>query len=223
MGGCLCGGGGVGGVCEAEAQLLRGRGSLGGGGCEGEGAVLGVPVWGRGGLVRGRGCMWGRGCIWGVTEGGGAAQRREEGGVALSCLGARPGGRGRGFCATCVGRSWGAGGGARVRGWGFRHCLHPLGRVFWGAWGGMLTPPPPPPCSSPPPGSMAEGWVECPALGPGWKRREAFRKSGATCGRTDTYYKRYPSPTLCMLGCPPPLFPLPPPQRGPWNTSSSLL
>ncbi|XP_069630535.1 methyl-CpG-binding domain protein 1-like isoform X3 [Haliaeetus albicilla] len=45
---------------------------------------------------------------------------------------------------------------------------------------------------SPPPGSMAEGWVECPALGPGWKRREAFRKSGATCGRTDTYYK---SPT----------------------------
>lgn len=39
---------------------------------------------------------------------------------------------------------------------------------------------------------MAEGWVECPALGPGWKRREAFRKSGATCGRTDTYYQ---SPT----------------------------
>ncbi|XP_075594893.1 LOW QUALITY PROTEIN: methyl-CpG-binding domain protein 1-like [Balearica regulorum gibbericeps] len=39
---------------------------------------------------------------------------------------------------------------------------------------------------------MAEGWVECPALGPGWKRREAFRKSGATCGRTDTYYR---SPT----------------------------
>ncbi|GAB0202343.1 methyl-CpG-binding domain protein 1 [Grus japonensis] len=36
---------------------------------------------------------------------------------------------------------------------------------------------------------MAEGWVECPALGPGWKRREAFRKSGATCGRTDTYYR----------------------------------
>ncbi|KAM9257806.1 methyl-CpG-binding domain protein 1-like, partial [Morus bassanus] len=39
---------------------------------------------------------------------------------------------------------------------------------------------------------MAEGWEECPALGPGWKRREAFRKSGATCGRTDTYYQ---SPT----------------------------
>ncbi|KAM6289270.1 LOW QUALITY PROTEIN: methyl-CpG-binding domain protein 1-like [Aegotheles albertisi] len=37
-----------------------------------------------------------------------------------------------------------------------------------------------------------EGWVECPALGPGWQRREAFRKSGATCGRTDTYYR---SPT----------------------------
>ncbi|XP_072705012.1 methyl-CpG-binding domain protein 1-like [Ciconia boyciana] len=39
---------------------------------------------------------------------------------------------------------------------------------------------------------MAEGWEDCPALGPGWKRREAFRKSGATCGRTDTYYQ---SPT----------------------------
>ncbi|XP_053908200.1 methyl-CpG-binding domain protein 1 isoform X2 [Cuculus canorus] len=39
---------------------------------------------------------------------------------------------------------------------------------------------------------MAQGWTECPALGPGWQRREAFRKSGATCGRTDTYYK---SPT----------------------------
>ncbi|XP_055646050.1 methyl-CpG-binding domain protein 1-like [Falco peregrinus] len=39
---------------------------------------------------------------------------------------------------------------------------------------------------------MTEDWVECPALGPGWKRREAFRKSGATCGRTDTYYQ---SPT----------------------------
>ncbi|XP_077028697.1 LOW QUALITY PROTEIN: methyl-CpG-binding domain protein 1 [Agelaius phoeniceus] len=39
---------------------------------------------------------------------------------------------------------------------------------------------------------MAEGWAECPALGPGWQRREAFRKSGATSGRSDTYYK---SPT----------------------------
>ncbi|XP_059588501.1 methyl-CpG-binding domain protein 1 isoform X7 [Alligator mississippiensis] len=40
--------------------------------------------------------------------------------------------------------------------------------------------------------AMAQDWVDCPALGPGWKRREAFRKSGATCGRTDTYYQ---SPT----------------------------
>ncbi|XP_059265620.1 methyl-CpG-binding domain protein 1 isoform X3 [Mustela nigripes] len=39
---------------------------------------------------------------------------------------------------------------------------------------------------------MAEDWLECPALGPGWKRREVFRKSGATCGRSDTYYQ---SPT----------------------------
>ncbi|XP_063495774.1 methyl-CpG-binding domain protein 1 isoform X23 [Symphalangus syndactylus] len=39
---------------------------------------------------------------------------------------------------------------------------------------------------------MAEDWLDCPALGPGWKRREVFRKSGATCGRSDTYYQ---SPT----------------------------
>uniref|UniRef100_A0A6I8PAD0 Methyl-CpG-binding domain protein 1 n=1 Tax=Ornithorhynchus anatinus TaxID=9258 RepID=A0A6I8PAD0_ORNAN len=39
---------------------------------------------------------------------------------------------------------------------------------------------------------MVEDWMDCPALGPGWKRRESFRKSGATCGRTDTYYQ---SPT----------------------------
>ncbi|XP_029467463.1 methyl-CpG-binding domain protein 1 isoform X7 [Rhinatrema bivittatum] len=39
---------------------------------------------------------------------------------------------------------------------------------------------------------MTEDWTDCPLLGPGWKRREAFRKSGATCGRTDTYYQ---SPT----------------------------
>lgn len=38
---------------------------------------------------------------------------------------------------------------------------------------------------------MAEDWLDCPALGPGWKRREVFRKSGATCGRSDTYYQRY--------------------------------
>ncbi|XP_053857858.1 methyl-CpG-binding domain protein 1 isoform X6 [Vidua macroura] len=43
-----------------------------------------------------------------------------------------------------------------------------------------------------PPRRMAEGWAECPALGPGWQRREAFRKSGATSGRSDTYYR---SPT----------------------------
>ncbi|XP_065427487.1 methyl-CpG-binding domain protein 1 isoform X12 [Chrysemys picta bellii] len=36
---------------------------------------------------------------------------------------------------------------------------------------------------------MSEGWVDCPTLGPGWKRREAYRRSGATCGRTDTYYQ----------------------------------
>ncbi|XP_032530275.1 methyl-CpG-binding domain protein 1 [Chiroxiphia lanceolata] len=43
-----------------------------------------------------------------------------------------------------------------------------------------------------PPPRMAEGWADCPALGPGWQRREAFRKSGATSGRSDTYYR---SPT----------------------------
>ncbi|EGW05868.1 Methyl-CpG-binding domain protein 1, partial [Cricetulus griseus] len=35
---------------------------------------------------------------------------------------------------------------------------------------------------------MAGDWQDCPALGPGWKRREAFRKSGASCGRSDIYY-----------------------------------
>ncbi|XP_071458859.1 methyl-CpG-binding domain protein 1 isoform X11 [Marmota flaviventris] len=39
---------------------------------------------------------------------------------------------------------------------------------------------------------MAEDWLDCPALGPGWKRREVYRKSGVTCGRSDTYYQ---SPT----------------------------
>ncbi|XP_064150605.1 methyl-CpG-binding domain protein 1 isoform X20 [Loxodonta africana] len=39
---------------------------------------------------------------------------------------------------------------------------------------------------------MAEDWLDCPALGPGWKRREVLRKSGVTCGRSDTYYE---SPT----------------------------
>ncbi|PNI70080.1 MBD1 isoform 8 [Pan troglodytes] len=41
---------------------------------------------------------------------------------------------------------------------------------------------------------MAEDWLDCPALGPGWKRREVFRKSGATCGRSDTYYQRRQDP-----------------------------
>ncbi|XP_078520867.1 methyl-CpG-binding domain protein 1 isoform X4 [Lissotriton helveticus] len=39
---------------------------------------------------------------------------------------------------------------------------------------------------------MTEGWEDCRLLGPGWKRREVFRKSGFTCGKTDTYYQ---SPT----------------------------
>lgn len=58
--------------------------------------------------------------------------------------------------------------------------------------------PLPPPCCRPlllPVAPMAEEWLDCPALGPGWKRREVFRKSGATCGRSDTYYQRY------WLGC----------------------
>ncbi|GAB1301859.1 Methyl-CpG-binding domain protein 1 [Apodemus speciosus] len=37
---------------------------------------------------------------------------------------------------------------------------------------------------------MAEAWQDCPALGPGWKRREVFRKTGASCGRSDIYYQR---------------------------------
>ncbi|XP_044523481.1 methyl-CpG-binding domain protein 1-like isoform X1 [Gracilinanus agilis] len=41
----------------------------------------------------------------------------------------------------------------------------------------------------PPRSSMADAWLDCPVLGPGWKRRETFRKSGATCGRSDTYYQ----------------------------------
>uniref|UniRef100_H2ZZ78 Methyl-CpG binding domain protein 1 n=1 Tax=Latimeria chalumnae TaxID=7897 RepID=H2ZZ78_LATCH len=35
---------------------------------------------------------------------------------------------------------------------------------------------------------MSEGWEECPLLGPGWKRREALRRSGASFGKSDTYY-----------------------------------
>lgn len=41
-----------------------------------------------------------------------------------------------------------------------------------------------------PEASMAESWQDCPALGPGWKRRESFRKSGASFGRSDIYYQR---------------------------------
>ncbi|KAH0503609.1 Methyl-CpG-binding domain protein 1 [Microtus ochrogaster] len=40
--------------------------------------------------------------------------------------------------------------------------------------------------------SIAQDWQDCPALGPGWKRPEYFRKSGASCGHSDTYYR---SPT----------------------------
>uniref|UniRef100_A0A8C5QQX4 MBD domain-containing protein n=1 Tax=Leptobrachium leishanense TaxID=445787 RepID=A0A8C5QQX4_9ANUR len=31
-------------------------------------------------------------------------------------------------------------------------------------------------------------WEDCPVLGAGWKRREVFRKSGASLGKTDVYY-----------------------------------
>ncbi|XP_018084141.1 uncharacterized protein mbd1.L isoform X2 [Xenopus laevis] len=36
---------------------------------------------------------------------------------------------------------------------------------------------------------MSEGWEDWPLLGPGWKRRNVVRKSGATCGHSDTYYR----------------------------------
>ncbi|XP_073455965.1 methyl-CpG-binding domain protein 1-like isoform X3 [Aquarana catesbeiana] len=39
---------------------------------------------------------------------------------------------------------------------------------------------------------MSEGWEDWPLLGPGWKRRTAVRKSGQSCGHSDTYYQ---SPT----------------------------
>ncbi|KAJ7317586.1 hypothetical protein JRQ81_003748 [Phrynocephalus forsythii] len=35
---------------------------------------------------------------------------------------------------------------------------------------------------------MAEGWVDCPSLGPGWQRREALRKNGSRTGQSDIYY-----------------------------------
>ncbi|XP_018414833.1 PREDICTED: methyl-CpG-binding domain protein 1 [Nanorana parkeri] len=40
--------------------------------------------------------------------------------------------------------------------------------------------------------TMSEGWEDWPLLGQGWKRRTAVRKSGQSCGQTDTYYQ---SPT----------------------------
>ncbi|XP_072285884.1 uncharacterized protein [Pyxicephalus adspersus] len=40
--------------------------------------------------------------------------------------------------------------------------------------------------------TMSEGWEDWPLLGPGWKRRIAVRKSGQSCGHSDTYYQ---SPT----------------------------
>ncbi|KAG8129739.1 hypothetical protein E2320_016396 [Naja naja] len=36
--------------------------------------------------------------------------------------------------------------------------------------------------------NMTDGWVDCPSLGPGWKRREVLRKSGTRSGHSDTYY-----------------------------------
>ncbi|XP_051864919.1 methyl-CpG-binding domain protein 1-like isoform X13 [Pristis pectinata] len=35
---------------------------------------------------------------------------------------------------------------------------------------------------------MSEGWEDCPVLPVGWKRREVYRRSGATIGKSDTYY-----------------------------------
>ncbi|XP_064156648.1 methyl-CpG-binding domain protein 2-like [Anguilla rostrata] len=36
--------------------------------------------------------------------------------------------------------------------------------------------------------ALGEKWVDCPLLGEGWKRREVFRRSGFSMGKTDTYY-----------------------------------
>ncbi|KAJ8371323.1 hypothetical protein SKAU_G00113510 [Synaphobranchus kaupii] len=33
-----------------------------------------------------------------------------------------------------------------------------------------------------------EKWLDCPPLGAGWKRKEVFRRSGFSIGKTDTYY-----------------------------------
>ncbi|XP_008101785.2 methyl-CpG-binding domain protein 1 isoform X6 [Anolis carolinensis] len=36
--------------------------------------------------------------------------------------------------------------------------------------------------------NMTEGWIDCPSLGPGWKRRQVLRKNGTRPGQSDTYY-----------------------------------
>ncbi|XP_055077624.1 methyl-CpG-binding domain protein 1b isoform X2 [Periophthalmus magnuspinnatus] len=33
-----------------------------------------------------------------------------------------------------------------------------------------------------------EGWIECPSLGEGWKRKESIRQSGTRSGQSDVYY-----------------------------------
>ena len=33
-----------------------------------------------------------------------------------------------------------------------------------------------------------EGWVDWPALGDGWKRKEVVRRSGSSMGQKDVYY-----------------------------------
>lgn len=35
-----------------------------------------------------------------------------------------------------------------------------------------------------------ENWEDWPILGQGWKRRQVFRRSGTSEGRSDTYYMR---------------------------------
>ncbi len=36
-----------------------------------------------------------------------------------------------------------------------------------------------------------EDWEDWPSLGQGWKRKQVFRRSGTSEGRSDTYYMRY--------------------------------
>lgn len=35
-----------------------------------------------------------------------------------------------------------------------------------------------------------DGWVDWPALGKGWKRKEVVRRSGSSVGQKDVYYMR---------------------------------